>query len=154
MGGSRNILMYCIAAVLEISISKALIMFWHSGYNDRRDRLVNLIELTAILSEEKQKEFDCLITRLNAGYKMRNTVAHSVWGEGEKPNSIKPHTIIARGGKIKLSGFNLAEELFTPERFEQESQKIQRIGQDLIQFAADNLGYVPDLDLRELEQAG
>jgi hypothetical protein len=135
------ILMYTIGSLLEIGDERTMVTFWHMGYNDRRDRLNSLAQLTLTLDEETQKEFDCLITRMNAGYRIRNVAVHSVWAKSDKPDAITPHMMTARSGKIKISGINQPEEHFTPQRFVEEAQKIQRVGQDFRLFAIRHLGF-------------
>ncbi len=71
---------------------------------------------------------------------IRNTAAHAIWGRGQKPNTISPHTIKAKGGEIKLSGYNLKQEEFTPQRFVQEAEQIDRLTRDFQKFFTDNFG--------------
>ena len=72
--------------------------------------------------------------------------AHSVWAASGEPNAITPLTIVAKGGNIKVSGINVEKEHFTPERLLDESQKIQRLKEDLQRFAIQHFGFEPELN--------
>ncbi|MCP4329991.1 MAG: hypothetical protein GY791_16310 [Alphaproteobacteria bacterium] len=138
----ETLILYALAPLLKTDEERAMVAFWHIGYNDRRDVMRTFVQL-AELDEEAAKEFECLIVRMNAAYSLRNTIAHSVWAKGDEPNSIVPQVMKARG-KIKLSGVNLKEEKFTPERLAAEASKITRLTEDFIMFAKKHLGMVPD----------
>lgn len=138
----ESLLMFAVGALLEIEMDRTTIMFWHMGYNDRRDRLVSLAQYRLDLDDESRKEFDCLITRMNAAYRIRNTIVHSVWNKSDQPDAITPFIMIARG-KLKVSGLTMPKEHFTASRLYEEAEKIQRLGQDFHQFATAYFGYPP-----------
>jgi hypothetical protein len=146
-GSLEVMIMFAIGSLLGIDDECAIVTFWHMGYNDRRDRLNNLVQLTLTLDEETKKEFDCLIIRINSGYRIRNVVVHSVWAKSDKPEAITPHTMTARGGKIRASGVNMPEEHFTPKRLVEEAQKIQRAAQDFHMFAVQHFGFQTTMPL-------
>lgn len=106
-----------------------------------------------IMTDESavKEEFGCLITRMNAAYRLRNTLVHSDWRRSEGPNAIKPRVLLARG-KIKIAGYNLPEEHFTPERFVAEAQKIQRLARDFHQFAVSHFGLKRELPPEQAPQ--
>lgn len=134
-----------LAALTKSPLQRSLLMTWHMTYNNKRDRLRALVDYIE-LDDKPQKEFDCLIVRLNSAYKMRNTIAHSIWTKGDKPNSIKPQIMVARG-PIKLSGFNLNVESYTPNDLVEEASKIQRLGLDFVAFSKARLDLPDDLDV-------
>jgi len=147
---AETLVMFCLSSLLETDELEMMAVFWHMGFNDRRDRLVNLVVMKDLLPEAEMKEFDCLITRLNAAYLVRNVVVHSVWSKSDKPNSITPHTAVLRGGKKpKVSGVTMQDEHFTPERLVDEGSKTARLAVDLAIFAKRHFGYLPELELPE-----
>jgi len=135
-------MIHVLSAMMEMEEIHALLAFHRSGYNDKRDLLRSLVDMLEI-SEDTQKEFNCLIVRLNAAYQIRNYVCHGVWSQGEQPGVIVPYVMKARG-KIKLSGYNISEERFSAERLDAEAEKTRRLGLDLIEFASRYLEYRPE----------
>lgn len=141
-----------LGVLLGADKALAIVAFWHSGYGDKRDRLGALCGLTD-LDKKQLKEFDCLITRMNAANDIRNTLAHSQWEPGEKPNSIVPFVLKARSIHLKATRtksaaqkhapdpeFDLPPMEFTPERLISEAAKIDRLDSDFRQFFSDNFG--------------
>jgi hypothetical protein len=128
-----------LRTLLKIDDAMALLTFYHSGYNEKRTRIVTLASVYE-LSEAAEKELDCLVTRMNAAYDLRNIVAHSVWAAGDKPGEIVPHILKAKSKKIKLSGVNLDNEVFTPERLRGEALKIGRVVEDVQDFFRAHFG--------------
>jgi hypothetical protein len=131
-------------SLLGLREDKASVTFWHMGFNDKRDRLVSLVQLLETLTPIQKQQFDSLMTRLNAASSLRNIIVHSVWGKSTRPNAITPHVMRARGGRIKRSGINLPEEHFTPERLHEEARKIEQLGRDFRKFAIAYLNYKPE----------
>jgi hypothetical protein len=83
-------------------------LFWHTDYQHRRDRLINLI----LLWHEKKylgikPELETLIKRMNFAYDVRNMAAHCTWQKGKRPTSIKPLIIKFRGAQPKIRRFHL-----------------------------------------------
>ena len=138
----ETLMLYAIASLIKCDEERAVVAFWHTGYIIKRDVITSFVDIEG-LSKPLKQEFDSIITRMNAAYGIRNTIAHSVWSKGEQPNSITPRVMKARG-KIKISGVNLEEEEYTPERLMEESEEIRRLTIDFIMFAKAHLGMVPD----------
>jgi len=127
--------------LLNGNAAEAIVIFWHMAYRDRRDRLINLV----LLNHEDpntalRKEFDTLMTRMEAAYQIRNTAAHSVWTKGKGPDTISPTVIKAKGAPLKISGHNIDKEDFSARRFQKEAEKIERLGKDFREFFSANFG--------------
>ena len=124
-----------LGSMLKIRRADALIVFWHMSHKERIARLGSLFSMDhSDKNDPIRKEFDTLIRRIEAGYGVRNTVAHGVWSKGQAAKSIKPFEIQARGSEVKFTGKGLAPDEFTPQRFENEAKKIDRLGADFRQF--------------------
>ena len=130
-----------LEALLQTDKANAIVTFWHMGYNDRRDRLVSLVDLTEP-DAGVAREFSTLITRLDTAYQIRNTMAHSTWVQGDTPGTITPLVIRAKGGPVKIGGHNLKEEQYTAKRIKGEAEKIQRLLEDFREFFRTRFGAV------------
>lgn len=79
-----------------------------------------------------RKEFDVLTTRLELGYSVRNTAAHSIWFPGLPPDEISPFDFDARGLKVSRKGRN--RKSFKPAHFHKEALMIDRLAEDFKHF--------------------
>jgi hypothetical protein len=119
-------------SLLGTSVADTVLMLWHMDYNNKRDRIANLIDVREP-DEQFKKEFKTLFDRLDSAAQLRNHIAHSVWKKGESRNTITSVTIRARGA-IKISGKDFRQEHFTPSRLSGEAQKLERLVEDFRQF--------------------
>jgi hypothetical protein len=129
--------------------ASAIVTFWHMGYHEKRDRLHSLFLLPK-RDEKLQKRFSNMLSRLDESYDFRNLVAHSVWKKG-KARTITPIVIRAKGGTIRISGFNLKEDPISSARLVDEAQKISRLQDDFKEFFRSHLGF--DLDVAPTKNA-
>jgi hypothetical protein len=107
-----------LESMLKIRRADALVIFWHMPHKERVARFGSLLSMD---HNDKngpiRKEFDTLVRRIEAAYAVRNTVAH---------------------GLVKFTGKGLAPDEFTPQRFESEAKKIDRLGADFREFFKTN----------------
>jgi hypothetical protein len=69
-----------LRALLKIKWSNALSLFWHTDYQHRRDRIINLVYIRYRQKDAApRREFDTIVKRLDAAHKIRNIVAHTIW---------------------------------------------------------------------------
>lgn len=149
-------MLFAIIALLKSPIGPGLIVLWHLGYNERRDRWCSLVK-TLKMPDTEREEFDCLITRMDAGVRVRNTAAHSVWQKCDDRNRIKPYIIDARR-KFKMSGidipeFNIKVKEYSPQDLASEAAKIERLAADLIKFVKDRDWLPLELKDEDLESS-
>ncbi|MEQ1523265.1 MAG: hypothetical protein ABL936_18520, partial [Aestuariivirga sp.] len=103
-----------LETLLETTPSKAAAIFWHMPFKERKARIVNLIYLAQEDENDPfRRDFEALSRRLDVAESIRNIVAHSVWRSGAKKGVLMPLIILAKGGLLKISGFNLKEHEFT-----------------------------------------
>lgn len=111
------------------------------SFKERKARLMNLVYLEhGDPNKNPRKEFDTIIKRLETAEEIRNICAHCVWFKGTTPLSIMPLRVKVGGAPIKVTGSGLPEEYFTPQRFHNEAQKIDRLSEDFKDFFASNYG--------------
>jgi len=129
-----------LAALLDKRIADIVALFWHTDFNHRRDRLLNLLILNEKKYEEVKTELDTLIKRLNLAYEMRNIAAHCTWRKGRKPDSISPVIIKFKGSYPKMAEQGLPVREYTAEILISEAKKIQRLSADFCAFFMANFG--------------
>jgi hypothetical protein len=133
-------LIFCVQALLKSDRNVTAVALWHMGYNDRRDRITALVQLLHEKDDKLKKELRTITDRLDRGYAIRNLAAHGVWSAGTTPDSICPFILKAKGGVLRISGYNEKEEEFTPERFEAEAKTLERLNEDLKEFFGRRFG--------------
>jgi hypothetical protein len=129
--------------LLGLKLRDVIVLFWHMGFGDRRDRLSTLVEIRLGNDETARRQFKQLIKRLEEAYDVRNVVAHSLLRRGGARGVIKPTHIRVRRGTFKVSGLGdfLAQE-FTVERFHEEAAKIASLDTEFRKFFRTRFGAI------------
>ena len=89
------------------------------------------------LSPEERNRLTHLIGTLQSFGKLRNNIAHNIWRDGDKPDSIKPVYIDIRSGKVKEVGADPEEKSYTRDDLLNETMRIEQLVSDITQFLED-----------------
>jgi hypothetical protein len=125
-----------MSGILEISLSNALIAFDPYSAN-------NVKNVAKSLAKERLKpalsEAFCQIVGDWAAFNgIRNTIAHSRWTVGDRPDSIKPRNVSTKQGRAKFVGDDDDEQSYTAPELDQILLELDAINERLKKFLIDS----------------
>jgi len=135
-----------ILAILDLKPYQAAMALSQSGYEQKRQLLIALIE-TSGLSDDEIKQFKKRIKSIGDKSTLRNNVAHSVWTGGRRTNAIKPFVIKTKS-RLLLLGHDERERDWTSEELHNEADELLRRASTFKAFLVD-LGMMPTGNPRE-----
>jgi hypothetical protein len=98
-----------MCALLKVPFSKVTLLTSGLGYSGKREALLSLLRDVEI-EENTRDRVRSFVGELHKHNQLRNHVAHSMWKEGTRANSIKPIGADARQGRAKFIGHDPTEE--------------------------------------------
>jgi hypothetical protein len=101
-----------VSAILGTKYGLTAISMASLGYNAKCDVLLSLVA-TVIMDQKHKDAISTHVKDFNAFSGLRNNIAHHVWREGTKSDTIKPLSVKSQGGKGKVTGFKDDEPEYT-----------------------------------------
>jgi hypothetical protein len=98
------IIQLTMAAVSDLDFGKVILLTRELTYAGKRDTLFSYMEYKQTPEEQIRKDIKELLNNADKHNPLRNHIAHSIWRQGSRPNSIRPVTIRVRGGRGKIVG--------------------------------------------------
>jgi hypothetical protein len=138
-----------IAGVGNLDFGKILIVTRSMPYSAKRDTLYALMNNLNMPVDHK-KHIEDFLDEANKINPLRNNIAHAIWCDGSRPGSIKPMTIIVRGGKGKHLGINDDETDYTVPDLIQITDKLAIINNSYLNFLRA-AGYTSSIEEKILE---
>jgi hypothetical protein len=139
-----------IAAVGQLDFSKTLIVTRSLPYQAKRDTLCALMNNLQKLPTEHKTQIRGFLDAADKFGTLRNNIAHAMWGEGTRPNTIKPMTILIKGGSGKQLGIEDDERDYTIEELAQASDKLSWISNSYLNFLRAE-GYTSSIEQKILD---
>ena len=118
-------------ALVGTDLSSALFMTGDLGFRAKRDCLLSI---TKLKRPDIVSELEEILKRVQTANKLRNSVAHSIWKPGRRPNSIKPIGIVTRGGQARFVGVSDNEKDWTLEELWNNAHEIELLHAELDNF--------------------
>lgn len=131
-------LRYYISAILNISPVDAAILTAPYGVTDYRNVMRALNELHP-LPKNGSETLVQLLGDFKTHSRIRNQIAHCMWGAGERENSVKPKGLDIRG-KLDFYGHMDGEDDYTLDDLQDICRKLDKLHGRFIEFYA-NHGY-------------
>jgi predicted MFS family arabinose efflux permease len=92
-----------MAAIAELDDDKIMILTKELSYRQKRSTLYSYMEM-ASTKDEWKTGIKALLDEADKYNDLRNNIAHANWRRGRRPKSIKPLTLVLRGGKGRVVG--------------------------------------------------
>lgn len=122
-----------MAGITGMDLGPVAVLTAGLNYTAKRDALLSLIQATTV-SEDKTQQIREYLDELHKYNALRNSIAHSLWVQGERANAIKPMRLVVRGGVVKLLGHAEGEQDFTAEELLQSASEIAGIYNRFLEF--------------------
>ncbi len=129
----ESMIQITIAAVGEIDLNKTLILTRGVSYQGKRDVLFSLMEDVA-LNSDYRTQIRGFLDAADKYTGIRNDIAHSNWGAGTRPDSIKPLQVAIRWGKLKYCGVLDDEKDYIEADLVQIADKLALINNSYMDF--------------------
>jgi hypothetical protein len=130
-----------VSVLMNSEVGPVGIVMSGLGYRGKIDVLNSFLLLTSLPANHKTVFADVL-KRLDAHNALRNLIAHYDWVPGERPESIRPLSITARGGKAKVRGVEDGEPDYTASELMAIAHEVSGLYRELCDhlFAIGMLG--------------
>ncbi len=99
---------------------------------------------------DHKKQIKAFLGAADKFYVLRNNIAHGMWCDGARPKSIKPMTILIKGGSGKQIGIQDDERDYTIEELGHASDKLSWIINSYLNFLR-SAGYTSSIEQKILE---
>jgi hypothetical protein len=116
-----------------VDLSKVLILTRNVSYPGKRDVLFSLMQ-DVNLSDLQKQQIREFLDEADKYAKVRNHIAHSMWGKGTRPDSFKPMSVAIRHGKLKYLGVLSDEDDYTEADFVTIADKLAIICNSYVAF--------------------
>lgn len=131
-------------ALLDLSATQTLAIFWEMQFRNRLARLRTLAALKFRAKDDpRREEFASLMKEIESAYFIRNLAAHCIWHKGKSPKAITPLFVNAKNGKIRTTHpqfQELKDRDFSPKRFREEAVKIADLAERFKEFSSLHFG--------------
>lgn len=126
-----------MAAVSGIDDTKLVILTKSMNYSQKRDTLYSYMVVDNYAPDRASRIRE-LFDRAHEHNNLRNCIAHAIWVEGTRPNSIRPQYIDVRHGKGRLAGFEDEDRDYTMDELGNAANCLRRITNDIIRYLRDS----------------
>ena len=125
----------CIAAagILGSDLGTAYILMGAMHYRQKRQTLTHL-NATLGIGGAISASLKDLLNRLDRHSALRNWIAHAVWTNGRRADSIKPMQILLRSDTLRVIGHDHNEQDYTVDDFRNAASELDAIGGDWREF--------------------
>lgn len=134
----------CIAHILGAHHGAVAATVSGLGYTAKCEALTSLISMSK-LPEGYAATITTALGDFNAHNALRNGIAHHVWREGARPNSVKFLSITSRGGKAKVRGVREDERDFTTDELIDIADALLGIQERFADYLVE-VGIIPKAD--------
>jgi hypothetical protein len=138
-----------MAGIGEVDLSKVLIMTRNVTYPGKRDVLFSLMQ-DVNLGDLQKQQIRGFLDEADKYAKVRNHIAHSMWGKGTRSDSFKPMSVAIRHGKLKYFGVLTDEDDYTEQDFIKIADKLAIICNSYVAFLR-NSGLTASIE-RKIEE--
>ena len=135
-----------MAAMAGMDDNKILVLTKSLTYSQKRDTLYSYFKLYDSPAEHKAR----LKELLDAAHEhngLRNNIAHALWKEGIRPDTIRAGYIDVRQGKGRIVGYDEDEKDYTMDELGDAANALRKILNDLIRYLRDS-GLSADISRR------
>lgn len=129
-----EMLMASLAAqLIGARMMHSLILMTGLGYAGKRAALLSILEHHS-LPDDQKRQITSFLDKLHAYNQMRNNIAHSAWMQGRRKGSIKPATVIVRGGTGRALGLDHNEPDYTLDQFHQAAWALAGLYNEFLDY--------------------
>ena len=121
-----------LSGILEIDLAHALIAF--EPYTAASLKNVAKSLAKQRLKPDLAETFACIVGDWSAFAGLRNTIAHSRWTVGDRPDSIKPRGVSIEKGHARFVGDDDGEKSYTVEYLNDAVCKLHAVNERLKEF--------------------
>lgn len=97
-----------MAGIVGMNTAETMMLTATMGYSAKKDTLQSLLKLPHPFKAHVER-INWFLGEVHKYNGLRNYIAHSMWIEGKRPDSIKPMSVIVRGGSGKYLGIDEEE---------------------------------------------
>lgn len=132
-----------ISGITGLDVNEIAIMTEPYSSMQLRNVITSMSEFRP-LPDRGNEQLKELISEFATFSKLRNQIAHSMWTEGNRPDSIKPLNVDIRSGKAKYFGIDEDERDWTIAELDDEAIRMMDFHQKQTQFSLTR-GWAPDI---------
>ena len=114
-----------VSALTGATIFHTAMLMAELPYRGKRDTVLALIKL--LLSHTQVEQIKGYLGQLHTWNALRNSIAHSTWVEGARPDSIKAFGMSVRGGEADPKGVGEDERDYTAKELNDISDQLKRL---------------------------
>lgn len=131
--GFEWLMQLTFAAISGGNHQHILIMTRALTFSQKRDTLYSFMEIFKTPNEYRDP-ITRLLDEVDTHSTLRNNIAHAIWHEGRRPGSIRPMTIITKGGKGKMLGHDDSHKDYTDREIGIIGDRLRAVHNEYIQF--------------------
>jgi hypothetical protein len=113
------------------------------SYSAKCDVLKSLLKIVNFPNDHNEI-IKTHVGNFNAYSRLRNDIAHHTWIPGDRPGSIKPLSVSARGGKAEVRGVHDDERDYKLDELDEIARTLIRIHNELRDFL-EKVGAIPNI---------
>jgi len=117
---------------------KILVLTKSLSYSQKRDTLYSYFKNFKLANPHHEIENKKIIDRADVYNSLRNNIAHVLWREGTRPDSIRAGHIDVRRGKGKIAGYSDEEKDYTLSELAAIANELRGITNALIRYLRDS----------------
>ena len=134
----------------QLDFSKTLIVTRSLPYSAKRDTLYALMNNLKKMPEDHKIQIKGFLDAADKFSVLRNNIAHAMWNEGTRPNSVKPMLILIKGGSGRQMGIEDDERYYTIQELAQAADKLSWISNSYLNFLRA-AGYTSSIEQKILD---
>jgi hypothetical protein len=138
-----------IAGVGQLDFSKTIVVTRSLSYSAKRDTLYALMNNLRMSSDDRA-QIKKFLDEADKFSLLRNNIAHAIWCQGSRPDSIKPMQIIIKGGSGRHIGIEDSERDWTIGELINATDKLAIISNSYLHFLRA-AGYTSSIEEKILE---
>jgi lysophospholipase L1-like esterase len=125
----------CIAAagILGSDLGTASILLSTMQYRQKWQTL-NHLNMTIGVNGATSPGLRDLLNRIDKHSTLRNLIAHALWTEGRRPESIKPMQIRTRSDTLKMIGHDDSEKDYTVDDLRDAAKALDAVDQEFSRY--------------------
>jgi hypothetical protein len=139
-----------LSGLLKIELARLLILTEPCSAMSLRNVAKSLVKGIWPEEDSKPREAFCqMVGDLGAFGPLRNSIGHSRWYDGTRPDSIKPAYVDIRSGTAKYFGVDEEERDWTVPELNAEADKLLKLNQRIAKFLVTS-GALANIDAMAL----
>lgn len=129
-----------MSSIVEAPVTPVSMLTVELGYSAKRNALLSLIKAKPLPKKQAQK-IVTFLARLQKRSGLRNAIAHHVWKEGSRPNSVRSLGLSIRRGEAAVLG---NDEEYTIEKLFRIADELSRLFDQFLDFL-DKEGFLASI---------